>query len=113
MIYLLITGILIFTNWSTWIFAVVTGKIIDASFGYFIMPILSVFFGIIWTAGIIGWIGDELNLVTMACAPIIVCALVVLIKNKKIIRKTEIILKKLLIFILIWIPRFINLYFIF
>ena len=37
------------------------------------VPLLVVFFGIIWTAGIIGWVGDELNLVTMACAPIIVC----------------------------------------
>jgi len=46
--YLLITGILIFCNWSTWIYAVVTDKLIDASFGYFIMPILSVFFGIIF-----------------------------------------------------------------
>ena len=43
-----ITGILIFTNWSTWIYAVVTNKIIDASFGYFIMPILSVFLGILF-----------------------------------------------------------------
>ena len=48
MIYLLITGILIFTNWSTWIYAVVTNKLIDASFGYFIMPIISVFLGIIF-----------------------------------------------------------------
>ena len=48
MFYLLITGILIFCNWGTWIFAVVTNKIIDASFGYFIMPILSVFFGILF-----------------------------------------------------------------
>ncbi len=48
MFYLLITGILIFCNWSTWIYAVVTNKIIDASFGYFIMPILSVFFGILF-----------------------------------------------------------------
>ena len=47
MFYLLITGILIFCNWSTWIYAVVSNKIIDASFGYFIMPILSVFFGIL------------------------------------------------------------------
>ena len=45
---LLITGLLIFTNWSTWIYAVVTNKLIDASFGYYIMPILSVFFGIIF-----------------------------------------------------------------
>ena len=44
----MITGILIFANWSTWIYAVVTNKIIDASFGYFIMPILSVFFGILF-----------------------------------------------------------------
>jgi len=45
---LLTTGLLIFTNWSTWIYAVVTNRLIDASFGYFIMPILSVFFGIIF-----------------------------------------------------------------
>ena len=48
MIFLLITGILIFTNWSTWIYAVVTNKVVDASFGYFIMPILSVFLGILF-----------------------------------------------------------------
>tara|TARA_Y100000590_G_scaffold401224_1_gene485943 strand:+ start:81 stop:956 length:876 start_codon:yes stop_codon:yes gene_type:complete len=48
MLYLFITGILIFANWSTWIYAVVINKIIDASFGYFIMPILSVFFGILF-----------------------------------------------------------------
>jgi len=47
-LYLLITGILIFSNWSTWIYAVVTNKIVDASFGYFIMPILSVFLGILF-----------------------------------------------------------------
>ena len=48
LIYLLITGILIFCNWSTWIYAVVSNKLIEASFGYFIMPILSVFLGIIF-----------------------------------------------------------------
>jgi len=48
LIYLLITGILIFCNWATWIYAVVSNKLIDASFGYFIMPILSVFFGILF-----------------------------------------------------------------
>jgi len=46
--YLLITGVLIFCNWSTWIYSVVTNKLIDASFGYFMMPILSVFFGILF-----------------------------------------------------------------
>ena len=42
------SGILIFINWSVWIYAVATDKIIDASFGYFMMPILSVFLGFIF-----------------------------------------------------------------
>ena len=42
---LLITGFLIFVNWGVWIYAVSKDKIIDASFGYFIMPIISVFLG--------------------------------------------------------------------
>tara|TARA_B100000686_G_C16771222_1_gene965290 strand:- start:1639 stop:2517 length:879 start_codon:yes stop_codon:yes gene_type:complete len=42
---LIFTSILIFGNWTVWIYAVSTNKIIDASFGYFIFPILSVFFG--------------------------------------------------------------------
>ncbi len=45
---LFITAILIFCNWTVWIYAVATNKIIDASFGYFIFPILSVFFGYIF-----------------------------------------------------------------
>ncbi len=43
--YLCISGFLIFINWSIWIYAVATERIIDASFGYFIMPILSVMLG--------------------------------------------------------------------
>ena len=42
---LLISGFLIFTNWGVWIYAVATERIIDASFGYFIMPIISVLLG--------------------------------------------------------------------
>ena len=42
---LTITSILIFGNWTIWIYAVSTNRIIDASFGYFIFPIISVFFG--------------------------------------------------------------------
>ena len=45
---LFITGILIFANWSIWLYALSTNQIIDASFGYFIMPILSVLFGTIF-----------------------------------------------------------------
>ena len=45
LIYLFFSGFLIFINWSVWIYAVATNRIIDASFGYFIMPILSVMLG--------------------------------------------------------------------
>ena len=46
--YLFISGFLIFSNWSVWIYAVATNRIIDASFGYFIMPIMSVLLGFIF-----------------------------------------------------------------
>ena len=46
--FLFLTSLLIFSNWSIWIYAVTTNKIIDGSFGYFIFPIISVFFGYIF-----------------------------------------------------------------
>ena len=46
--FLFFSSLLIFINWATWIYAVGTERIIDASFGYFIMPILSVFLGYIF-----------------------------------------------------------------
>ncbi len=48
LISLFISGLLIFINWSIWIYAVATERIIDASFGYFIMPIISVLLGYIF-----------------------------------------------------------------
>ena len=45
---LFLTGIIILANWGIWIYAVVTNRLIDASFGYYIFPILSVFFGIVF-----------------------------------------------------------------
>ncbi len=46
--YLCISGFLILINWGVWIYAIATNRIIDASFGYFIMPILSVMLGYIF-----------------------------------------------------------------
>ncbi len=46
--YLFFSGLLIFTNWAAWIYAIATNRIIDASFGYFIMPILSVMLGFLF-----------------------------------------------------------------
>ena len=45
---LFISGFLIFINWAVWIYAVATERIIDASFGYFIMPIISVLLGYVF-----------------------------------------------------------------
>ena len=43
---LLITGLLISINWFTWLYAVKTNNLLDGALGYYIFPILSVFFGI-------------------------------------------------------------------
>ena len=48
LIYLFFSGFLIFINWAVWIYAIATNRIIDASFGYFMMPILSVLLGCIF-----------------------------------------------------------------
>ena len=48
LIGLFFSGSLIFINWAVWIYAVATERIIDASFGYFIMPIISVLLGYIF-----------------------------------------------------------------
>ena len=44
----LITGLLISINWFTWLYAVKTNNLLDSALGYYIFPILSVFFGIIF-----------------------------------------------------------------
>ncbi len=45
LLVLFFSGLLIFSNWAVWIYAISTNRIIDASFGYFVMPIISVFLG--------------------------------------------------------------------
>lgn len=47
-IILFITGTLIMINWFTWIYAVSVNKLLDSSLGYYIFPIFSVFFGIVF-----------------------------------------------------------------
>ncbi len=37
------------------------------------VPLMMVMLGVLWTAGTLALRGDQLNLVTMACAPIIIC----------------------------------------
>ncbi len=47
-VILFITGFLISINWLTWLYAVQTNNLLDGALGYYIFPILSVFFGIIF-----------------------------------------------------------------
>ena len=47
-IFLFISGFLVMINWLTWLYAISINKLVDASFGYYIFPLFSVFFGIIF-----------------------------------------------------------------
>jgi chloramphenicol-sensitive protein RarD len=48
MIFLFISGFLVMINWLTWLYAISINKLVDASFGYYIFPLFSVFFGIVF-----------------------------------------------------------------
>jgi len=74
---LMVTSILIVTNWFTWIYAVTVNKLIDAAFGYFIFPILSVFFGIIFLKES----KNKMKLVSISLAIIAVIYLLIDIKS--------------------------------
>ena len=45
---LFITGLLVSINWLTWLYAVKTNNLLDSALGYYIFPILSIFFGIVF-----------------------------------------------------------------
>ena len=56
---LLITGVLVSTNWGVYIYAVVSGQIIEASLGYFINPLVSIVLGMFF-------LGEKLNKIQFA-----------------------------------------------
>jgi chloramphenicol-sensitive protein RarD len=72
LIGLFFSGLLIFINWSIWIYAVATDRIIDASFGYFIMPILSVFLGYIFFK-------EKLNMKRIFSISLVMLSIIILI----------------------------------
>ena len=45
---LFLSGFLVMTNWLTWLYAVSVNRLIDASLGYYIYPIFSIFFGVVF-----------------------------------------------------------------
>ena len=79
LITLFFSSLLIFINWAVWIYAVSNEQIIDASFGYFIMPILSVFLGNIF-------FNEKLNTKrTISIALVLVSIIFLLLLNLKAI----------------------------
>ena len=42
-ILLFVSGFLVMVNWLTWLYAISVEKLVDASFGYYIFPIFSIF----------------------------------------------------------------------
>ncbi|MDQ1580269.1 MAG: chloramphenicol-sensitive protein RarD, partial [Microbacteriaceae bacterium] len=42
-----VAGALIYVNWQTYVFATVTGNVVEAALGYFINPIVTVFLGVV------------------------------------------------------------------
>jgi chloramphenicol-sensitive protein RarD len=42
-----LAGVLIFVNWQTYVFATLTGQVVEAALGYFINPIVTVFLGVL------------------------------------------------------------------
>jgi len=63
---------LIFINWAVWIYAVATERIIDASFGYFIMPIISVLLGYLF-------FNEKLNIKRTFSIVLVVISILILI----------------------------------
>jgi chloramphenicol-sensitive protein RarD len=42
-----LAGVLIFVNWSTYVYATLTNQVVEAALGYFINPIVTVFLGVL------------------------------------------------------------------
>jgi len=73
---LFFTGLLIFSNWLVWIYAVTTNRIIDASFGYFIFPIISVLFGFLFFS-------EKLNKKRIVSIILVIISIIYLLFNFK------------------------------
>ena len=73
---LFFTGLLIFLNWFVWIYAVATNRIIDASFGYFIFPIISVLLGFLF-------FGEKLNKKRIVSIILVIISIIYLLFNFK------------------------------
>ncbi|MBT2518575.1 EamA family transporter RarD [Streptomyces sp. ISL-90] len=66
-----IAGVLIFVNWQTYVYATLSGQVVEAALGYFINPIVTVFLGVLV-------LRERLNVTQWAAVGISIVAVVVL-----------------------------------
>ncbi|TFD32623.1 EamA family transporter RarD [Cryobacterium cryoconiti] len=66
-----LAGLLIFVNWQTYVFAALSGHVVEAALGYFINPIVTVFLGVLL-------LGEKLRLLQWVAVGISLGAVVVL-----------------------------------
>ncbi len=69
---LFFSGIMIFVNWATWIYALTYDQLVEASFGYYIFPILSVFLANLF-------LGEKLNFKKKISVTIIIISIIYMI----------------------------------
>ncbi len=69
---LFFSGIMIFINWATWIYALTFDQLVEASFGYYIFPILSIFLANIF-------LGEKLNFKKKVSISIIIVSIIYMI----------------------------------
>ena len=66
-----IAGVLIFVNWQTYVYATLSGQVVEAALGYFINPIVTVFLGVLV-------LRERLNVTQWVAVGISILAVVVL-----------------------------------
>lgn len=66
-----IAGVLIFVNWQTYVYATLSGQVVEAALGYFINPIVTVFLGVLV-------LRERLNVTQWVAVGISIVAVVVL-----------------------------------
>ncbi|RLQ86459.1 EamA family transporter RarD [Mycetocola zhadangensis] len=63
-----LAGLLIFVNWQTYVYGVLSGQVIESALGYFINPIVTVFLGVFFLRErlrVVQWISVGLSIVAV------------------------------------------------
>ena len=93
-----LAGLILVTNWSIYVYAVISGHVIDASLGYFINPLMTVLLAVLvvretlgrsqWTAIVLAAIGVAIITFAAGAVPIIGLSLALTFAVYGLIRKS-------------------------